>query len=72
MWTDRDTLILMGFWMFPALCVVGGMLAYWLRGHPFCRHDCNNRPELHTANDRLHRPTEAAAEGGTVRGEVGT
>jgi hypothetical protein len=24
------------------------------------------------ANDRLHRPPEAAAEGGTVRGEVGT
>jgi hypothetical protein len=39
MWTDRDTLILMGFWMFPALCVIGGMLACWLRGHPFCRHD---------------------------------
>ena len=34
-------------------------------------HTVGNNPE-YTPNDRLHRPPGAAAEGGTVRGVVGT
>ena len=31
MWTTTDTVILCGFWMLPALCVLAAGIAFWFR-----------------------------------------
>jgi hypothetical protein len=31
MWTTTDTVILFGFWMLPALCVLAAGVSYWFR-----------------------------------------